>query len=180
MANDLENETWRDIKHYKGRYQVSNLGRIKSLARKRKVVRKSGSHTARVKEIICKPWTRKNYLIVKLCKEGDEKSRSVHRLVLEAFVGPAPKNKEARHLNGLSKDNRLVNLKWGTAKENTLDKFKHGTQVSKLTEIQILEIRKQHACGDVTHAFLAKKFDVYRGHIGKIVNKKIWKHVGGK
>jgi hypothetical protein len=49
----------------------------------------------------------------------------VHRLVLEAFVGPCPENMECRHLNGARSDNRLTNLAWGTKVENEADKKKH-------------------------------------------------------
>jgi hypothetical protein len=51
----------------------------------------------------------------------------VHRLVLDAFVGPCPEGMEARHLNGNSMDNRLENLAWSTHAVNMADKFRHGT-----------------------------------------------------
>ena len=54
-------------------------------------------------------------------------TRLVHRLVLEAFVGPRPEGMVARHLNGDPGDNRLENLAWGTQSENNYDKVRHGT-----------------------------------------------------
>ena len=78
-------EIWRDIKNYEGLYQVSNLGRVKSLARL------DYSNHLR-KEKILKPRTNKdNYFDVKLCKEGIAKRFLSHRLVAEAFI-PNPNN----------------------------------------------------------------------------------------
>lgn len=57
-------------------------------------------------------------------------TRSVHSLVLEAFVGPRPIGFMCRHLNGNPADNRVENLKWGTAKENKADSIAHG--ISKI------------------------------------------------
>lgn len=72
-----------------------------------------------------------------------------HRAVLEAFVGQRPQGMQCRHLNGNPKDNRLENLCWGTAQENSDDRRLHGTLpvgersgTHKLTEVDVLEIRK--------------------------------------
>jgi hypothetical protein len=51
----------------------------------------------------------------------------VHRLVLEAFVGPCPPGMEGCHNNGIGTDNRLANLRWDTRKNNAADKVAHGT-----------------------------------------------------
>lgn len=68
---------------------------------------------------------RKGYLCVHIHRTL---LRYVHRLVLEAFVGPAPSAKhQARHLNGSNQDNRIENLCWGTAQENHDDQRRHGT-----------------------------------------------------
>lgn len=57
----------------------------------------------------------------------NNQSRTVHRLVLETFWGPPAKGQESRHLDGMRENNYLFNLAWGTAKENTADKLRHGT-----------------------------------------------------
>lgn len=56
---------------------------------------------------------------------GDRIPHKVHRLVLDAFVGPQP-DMVTRHLNGIRDDNRLTNLAWGTTSENQLDTITHG------------------------------------------------------
>ena len=58
---------------------------------------------------------------------GRRKTRFVHRLVLEAFVGSCPSGMECRHLDGDPSNNRLDNLAWGTRLENYQDSVKHGT-----------------------------------------------------
>jgi hypothetical protein len=57
---------------------------------------------------------------------GRDDQRFVHRLVLQAFVGPCPEGMECRHLDGNSANNRLENLAWGTCSENSADMVKHG------------------------------------------------------
>ena len=115
--------------------------------------------------------------------------RRLHRLVLDAFVGSHPVGLQCRHLNGNKTDNRISNLKWGTAKENKADAIKHGTawhalkgskhHGAKLTEIDALMIRWLRAIKNWTYRRLAKQFSVCVQSIELIVNHKTWKHVGG-
>lgn len=65
------------------------------------------------------------YLAVSL---SGKSRRYIHRLVLQAFVGPCPDGSECRHLDGNPRNNRLENLCWGTRKENTADSVRHGTK----------------------------------------------------
>lgn len=69
----------------------------------------------------------RGYLRVNLTPLDSKRPRTfrVHRLILEAFVGPCPEGMECRHLNGDKADNRLANLSWGTRQENMDDKRKH-------------------------------------------------------
>ncbi len=86
---------------------------------------------------------RGGHLFVMLSVGGEAKHMLVHRLVLFAFVGPAPEGMECRHLNGDPQDNRLENLCWGTHSQNGLDAAKHGVlRTSRLTNEQIRQIRR--------------------------------------
>lgn len=101
----MSKEIWQDIEGYEGLYQVSNMGRVKSLKWN--------------KERILKPYaTRNGYLLVHLRAGENEKRLLVHRLVAAAFV-PNPRNKpQINHVNEIKADNRACNLEWMTAKEN--------------------------------------------------------------
>lgn len=112
-------ETWLDIAGYEGLYQVSNLGRVKSLDRLRHTG--YGYHSV-VKGRILKLQKKQNgYLYAVLVKPGFNGShKPVHRLVLKAFQPRLDANEfQVNHLNGSKTDNRLPNLEWCTASENS-------------------------------------------------------------
>lgn len=108
-------ELWRSIPGQNPRYEVSDLGKVRSL-------KPSGIKILKQ----CLDGDRP-YLIVGLSNKSIVKQLKVHRLVLFAFVGLPEIGQEGRHLNGNSTDNRLENLCWGTHSENMLDKVRHGT-----------------------------------------------------
>jgi hypothetical protein len=111
-------EEWKDIEGYENLYQVSNLGRVKSLERYEESnsfigVRRRGE---RILKPIIKP---SGYLQVALSKNSKAKTFTVHRLVAQAFI-PNPENKPCiDHVNTNPSDNRLENLRWCTHKENS-------------------------------------------------------------
>lgn len=107
-------EEWRPIPGFDGRYEVSDQGRVRSLIRGRILSPKPERHSG--------------YMCIELRPQPRlAKTLRVHRLVLEAFVGPRPDGMLARHLNGNPTDNRLANLAWGTPLENAADTTRHGT-----------------------------------------------------
>lgn len=125
------NENWKQIPNYP-HYEVSDLGRIRSLARlTKRRNRYGGISIYPIKTRLLKPartGLKRNYLFVSLVSEDTgKKSNYIHRLVLSAFAGPCPEGMEGCHNNGQSKDNRLSNLRWDTHQANTLDAMKHGT-----------------------------------------------------
>lgn len=118
-------EVWKDIKGYEGLYQVSNLGRVKSLKRQRDV-NLPYSNTATVPEKILKYGTSQGYLAVTLAKNKINKKIRVHKLVALNFI-PNPDNKpHINHIDGNKHNNCVNNLEWVTPKENTKHAFDNG------------------------------------------------------
>lgn len=109
-------EIWKDIKGYEGLYQISNMGRVKSLLK----VTKFGNRLKVNEEMILKPALgKRGYYVVSLNHNGKSKTFTIHRLIAEAFI-PNPQNKEfIDHINTIKTDNRIENLRWVTSKENS-------------------------------------------------------------
>lgn len=110
-------EIWKNIEGYEELYQISNLGRIKSVDRI--VKHNKGKGIRRIKGRIIKSWPDKlNYQHIILCKDGKTKKYLIHRLVAQTFI-PNPENKPyIDHINCNPSDNRVENLRWATQKEN--------------------------------------------------------------
>ena len=101
-------EEWRDIKGYEGKYQVSNLGRVKS------------------RHKILKPNNVKGYLYVYPSKNSKKEALKVHRLVAEAFIDNPENKPEVNHIDGNKENNRVENLEWCTKSENMQHAIKTG------------------------------------------------------
>ena len=71
----------------------------------------------------------------------------IHRLVLEAFVGPCPAKMEACHNDGVRLNNRLSNLRWDTRSANVKDAYRHGTKPRKMTNEKLSTILALKASG---------------------------------
>lgn len=170
-------EIWKPIKGYEGRYEVSTLGRVKSLKR-------ISDQNHLLPERILKACNGKSdYLITGLRKDRKKKSYPVHRLVALTFL-PNPENKQqVNHKNGVKHDNRLCNLEWVTPYENTKHALETGLSSStgeknnnsKLTKVDVLQIRENKNSLSVTQ--LSKEFGVGKAQISRIINRQLWQHV---
>ena len=116
-------EIWKDIKNYEGIYQVSNLGRVRSLTRKVKTF--NGLRTT--KGQLLKPLkTNRNYFRVDLKQNQKNKYISIHRLVAEAFI-PNPNNYPViNHIDGDTSNNKIDNLEWCTQSHNIKEAYRAG------------------------------------------------------
>lgn len=162
-------EVWKDIPGYESFYQVSDLGRVKSLTRK--VYRGAGFYLCQ--ERILKPALVKGYPAVALAKDGKSRTMRVHILVMLAFVGPCPEGQEVLHRHGDRADARLTELRYGTRRENMADAVVHGTVVgvnngnAKLTTAQVLEI------WDSYDRFERKLAGIHKVSLGTIRNLRM-------
>lgn len=127
----VKTEEWRDIPGWEGFYQVSDLGRVKSLARTvRNGIRTGGTSIAyRVRERILQQTLSGNTQrpAVTLYRDGRSSVFQTHRLVLRAFVGEPPEGMECCHNDGDHTHNTLANLRWDTSSNNKLDNVRLGT-----------------------------------------------------
>lgn len=192
----MQEEIWKDIQGYEGIYQVSSLGRVKSLPRENRYFNSlAGKECVRhYKERIMKlKKNRGGYMTAHLRDEenGKEDWPTVHRLVATAFI-PNPNEKPTiNHKDGIKVNNFLENLEWATWSENTRHAHDNGLAKSviakyakkgsdhpqsKLKESDILDIRKKRQEG-MTLASIASEYGVYFSLIHKICTGEAWKHV---
>lgn len=119
---------WRSVVNFEGYYEVSDQGQVRSLDRVIKSKRWPNGRGQPWKGcILVTAVDRDGYQYVTLCRDGKRTTHRIHHLVLEAFVGPRPPDKEARHLDGDETHNWRTNLAWGTKLENEQDRVRHGT-----------------------------------------------------
>lgn len=179
----MSEEIWRDIPGYEGYYQVSNIGRVRSLDRiKCDGIRMRG----RIKKT---HYDACGYEMIQLRKDGAFKHLSVHRLVAQAFI-PNPDNlPQVNHIDEIRNHNTVENLEWCTVEYNQNyghrkeKASKSATGVNnartKLTERDVREIRSIYIPGDKNYCkrILAEKYGVSYHTITAIVTKREWKHL---
>lgn len=171
-------EIWKDVVGYESSYQVSNQGRVKSLSRIR-MTRGPQLMPERICKLQSNP---QGYLLVGLWKNSKVKRSWVHRLVLEAFIGPRLEGFITRHLDGNPANNNIKNLEWSSYSANINDRKIHGTEVwgekngqSRLTKNEVKKIRELYSTGNFSMAKLAKQFGVGTSTIHRVVNRIGWR-----
>lgn len=123
MANSGFKEIWKFIDGYNDRYQVSNLGRIKSL----------NWHNEGYERLMVPQKDKKGYLRVILCKDKKGHPNKVHRLVAKAFILNPENLPQVNHKNENKEDNRVSNLEW----IDNLRNSNHGTRKIRLSKSHI-------------------------------------------
>lgn len=160
-------EIWKDIEGYEGLYQISNMGRIKSLG--------NGSSNNSKEKILKSSKDRGGYLRVDLYKNGKGKALTIHRLVAIAFL-PNPDNlPEINHKDENPQNNCVSNLEWCNRSYN----INYGTRTEK-TQKPILQFSKT---GEFVRKWdgireVERELGLSHSHISKCCKGKL-KSVGG-
>lgn len=132
-----------------------------------------------------KPYILRGYEYIPLRKDNRKHKIRVHKIILECFVGKAPKGMITRHLNGIKTDNRLCNLKWGTHKENEADKTIHGTRFfpvgerngsAKIVADQAREVMRLWDEG-FSKKNIASTLEISKGIVSQVVTGASWTHL---
>ena len=157
-------EIWKDVEGYEGCYQVSNLGRVKSL-----------NYNRTGKEKVLKACKSKGYYYVILCKDSKQKNCSVHRLVATAFL-PNPDNlPQVNHKDEDKTNNACFNLEWCDRKYN----MNFGTRTKRSAEKR----SKSVLCIETGKIYpsinqIGRDLGISIGHISDACNGKIKTHKG--
>lgn len=121
MSVVMNSEVWKDITDYEGYYQVSNLGRVRSLNR---IIKNGRKYKGKIRKPIPDS---KGYMSALLSKDGYRRMFRIHTLVMNTFAGPRPSNMVVCHGRNGKSDNSLSNLQYATESDNHLDQWRDGT-----------------------------------------------------
>ena len=173
----LPRRVWRDIKGYEGKYQVSNIGEVRSLNYR------GGGYIKKLRQ-----WTNKDgYKYVRLYKNGKHNIYKVHRLVAQTFI-PNPNNlPQVNHINEVKTDNRASNLEWCDCKYN-INYGNHNSKMAKSKGKRTICINTGEIFNSASEA--GRKYNIPVGNISKCCrgeyksagkdkdgNKLIWKYL---
>lgn len=165
-------EVWKPVVNFEDLYEVSNLGRVRS------------------KRGVKRPYTNRfGYSQMTLYKNSKGYPKKVHRLVAESFLENPLQKPEVNHIDGNKLNNCVSNLEWVSSSENKIHaqknglckkpptKFGENNEASKLTEVQVNQIRSEYQKGSHKNSSisLGKKYGVSYRTILYIVNGEHWK-----
>lgn len=179
----IEKEIWKDIPGYEGRYQISDSGKVKSLARVSKSKYPGGNPVKmRILKSTINPG---GYEVVILCKDAKTKCIGIHRLIATAFIPTINGKDHINHKNGNRLDNTIENLEWCTNQENQTHSWKHNSRQplrgennghAKIKPEDVVEIRRLRSEG-YTYIEIGKRFNLSRPSVQDIIYRRTWKHV---
>jgi hypothetical protein len=163
------NEIWKDIEGYKGLYQISNLGQVKSL---------NYSNTREIKKLsLCKQSN--GYLVCLLYRNGNRKTYKIHRLVAQTFLSNPNNYPVINHKDEDKTNNCVDNLEWCSISYNNA----YGTHREKVGNAHKKEVYQYLLDGTFIKKWgsvreCAKYYNISEGNIASCCRKKI-KTCGG-
>jgi len=173
-------EIFKDIKGYKGFYQISNLGNVKSLSR----IINNGGRETNIKERVLKTKLNHGYKRVCLNRDSINKDYSIHRLIAISFIPNNENKPHVNHIDGNKLNNSISNLEWCTHAENMNHAFRIGLinntgqnqTNSILNEGKVKEIKELLKSG-LSQYKIGLMYGVSRGAVLGIHLKNTWKHL---
>lgn len=129
--------------------------------------------------------TKHGYFVVTLQNNKIKKQKFIHRLIAENFIENKDDKPMVNHVNGIKIDNRIENLEWVTASENTQHAYDTGlnqilrgekSSQAKITKLIVKEIFHLKDKG-FNQCKIANKFNLSQSHVSNILRKKYWSHV---
>ncbi len=175
-------EQWKPVVGYEGFYEVSSVGRVRSVYRR--VPFSKGFRSVPSK--ILTPANSNGYLVVTLNASAINKRQleAIHRMVAAAFICPKPSSAhQVNHIDGNKHNNCADNLEWTTPLQNIRHNVRRGTAPKgdthgsrKLSSSDAENIRSRAKSGE-SGASLAREFGITKGAVYHIVNGRTWKHV---
>lgn len=177
------NEIWKDIKGYEGLYQVSNLGRVRSVDRY--VKQKEGFYQYIKGRIRKSKLNNGGYMLVSLSKDNKGKTFLIHRLVAQAFIPNSENKPQVNHIDENPCNNCVDNLEWCDAKYNC----NYGNHSEKLSKAFKRKVAQYTLDGIYVKTWNSYKeaglaLNINRGNISNCVNNRckscggyIWKKV---
>jgi len=171
----MTEENWMPVANFPW-YEVSSLGRLR---------RTVSTTCSKAGTIISGHVGKHGYRYFNATLNGRRKTLKIHRLVCEAFHGPAPSPKHCvAHGDGDCLNNAASNLRWATTKENHEDRRLHGTHPTGslnpravLSENDVISIRRIYQSGGMTTYQLGERYGVNASVIQKLLKRETWKHV---
>lgn len=182
-----EIEIWKSLKgivEYGDYYEVSNLGRVRSIDRR--VANNSNSGRLIKGQILKQQTDKDGYLRVTLRFHGKYKGQMVHRLVALAFIDNTENKPTVNHKDGNKKNNNVKNLEWSTHKEQINHADDNGLRVmpkgeesynATLTDNEVVELFNLYKTGNYSQSELADRFNTTKSAIQGIIHGKSWKHL---
>lgn len=175
----MPDEIWKDIIGHEGRYQISNLGNVKSLPKSWY----TGIANITMREIILKHNICKGYPEVQLMKDNNRVHFKIHVLIGNHFIEKIENKNYLNHKNGNKLDYSIQNLEWCTLKENSIHAFETGlnnnhgenNNFATLTLQDVTNIIKMKGCGSSQKA-IAKLFNINQSTVCRLWSGKRWKY----
>ena len=177
----IEKEAWKDIKGYEECYQVSNLGRVRSLDRTVESFNQFGNCVKQYKGRVLKTSLRKEYPRVILSKNNHSNHQSVHRLVATHFIENAKNLEQVNHIDCDKTNNRVDNLEWVSHLQNAQHAVRSGCynrgsahSQSRIDSEHVPDILNLYFVDGLYQEDIGSKYDVSQSVISRIIRGESW------